>query len=221
VSSRIIKSYANLLIHQFKRKKFKFSFFTVTDFYSQFGDYVNLGGADIRCSKIGDFSYVSKKTAIARTEIGKFCSIGPRCLIGGLGKHPIDFISTHPIFYSPLKQASISFASEQYFEEFTETYIGNDVWIGANCTILDGVTIGDGAIVAAGALVNKDVEPYSIVGGVPAKLIRSRFSEKEIQHLINICWWNWSLEALKNNVDIFRKNQPFNLASDLKTPKNI
>jgi chloramphenicol O-acetyltransferase type B len=211
VSFRILKSYINLISHKLQREKFKFSPFTVTDNSSTFGDYVNLAKVDVRQSEIGNFSYVSNGTKINRTKVGKFCSIGPRCLIGGLGKHPTNLISTHPVFYSQLKQASISFANKQYFEEFEETVIGNDVWIGANAIIIDGVSIGDGAIIASGAVVNKSVEPYAIVGGVPAKLIKKRFDDEEVTHLLNIQWWDWSLETLKVNANKFLQNKPLQL----------
>ena len=83
-----------------------------------------------------------------------------------------------------LKQAQISFTDKSYFEELKPIKIGNDVWIGANAVILDGVAIGDGAIIGAGAVVNKDVPPYAIVGGVPAKIIRYRFSDEQIEFLL-------------------------------------
>ena len=80
--------------------------------------------------------------------------------------------------------------------------IGNDVWIGANVSILPGVYIGDGAVIAAGAVVTKDVEPYAIVGGVPAKVIRYRFSPKEIYILLKIKWWDWSVEEVERNIEL-------------------
>lgn len=148
---------------------------------------------------ISDFSYVSSNTSINNTVIGKFCSIGSNVLIG-LGVHPTsEFVSTHPIFYSIRKQAGITFANKSFFLETKEVIIGNDVWIGANAIILDGVIIHDGAIISAGAVVVKDVPPYAIVGGVPAKIIKFRFEEEEINKLALFKWWNKDRDWLKDN----------------------
>ena len=152
-------------------------------------------GAKIYASKIGRHTYVSS-ARIANTEIGAFCSIGPDVNIGGLGAHPTRWISTHPAFYSTRKQSGISFTKIDMFDELKPNKIGNDVWIGARALILDGVTIGDGAIVAAGAVVTKDVPPYAIVGGVPAKLIRTRFEPPVIEALLKWQWWNLSDDVL-------------------------
>ena len=146
-------------------------------------------GAEINASKIGRHTYVAN-SKITSAEIGAFCSIGPEVKIGGLGNHPTMWISTHPVFYSTLMQSGKTFATSDLFEELKHNKIGNDVWIGARALILDGVSIGDGAIIAAGAVVTKDVPPYAIVGGVPAKVIRYRFSEEVIAALIEWQWWS-------------------------------
>jgi acetyltransferase-like isoleucine patch superfamily enzyme len=160
-------------------------------------------------SSLGAFTYVSMKTLILQAFIGKFCSIGPNCLLGW-GIHPSqDFVSTHPIFYSTKAQAGITFADRDYFEERKPIKIGNDVFIGANVIVLDGVTIGDGAIIAAGAVVTKNVPPYSIYGGVPAKLIRYRFEQETIEFLVNFQWWNKDQEWLKNNFKYFHNINKF------------
>jgi len=140
---------------------------------------------------------------IRNADVGAFCSIGPEVLIGGFGKHPTNWISTHPAFYSPLKQAGFTFSTESKFRELERTEIGNDVWIGARAMILDGVKIGNGAIVAAGAVVARDVSPYSIVGGVPAKEIRKRFGDDVIASLKGMEWWNLSLDDLAGLSDKF------------------
>jgi len=153
-------------------------------------------GTNINASKIGRHTYIIN-ARITRAQIGSFCSIGPEVIIGGLGAHPTGFVSTHPIFYSTLCQSGVSFANENLFDELKNVTIGNDVWIGARALVLDGITIGDGAIIAAGAIVTKDVPPYAIVGGVPAKLIRYRFSEEVISTLLEWEWWKFSDAILK------------------------
>ncbi|MFA4995831.1 MAG: CatB-related O-acetyltransferase [Patescibacteria group bacterium] len=149
--------------------------------------------------ELGDFTYVSSNTNMANTKVGKFCSIAQNVQCG-LGMHPASvYVSTHPIFYSTKKQCGLSFAENDHFEESKLIIIGNDVWIGANSIVLDGVTIGDGAIIGAGAVVTKDVPPYAIMGGVPAKLIRYRFSNKDIEFLLKNKWWNKDITWLKEN----------------------
>ncbi len=144
---------------------------------------------------IGYGTYISPNAWISETEIGKFCSIGPNFLCGW-GIHPTTGLSTSPMFYSTLKQNGLSVSSENKIEERKKIFIGNDVFIGANVTVLDGVSIADGAIIAAGAVVTADVPPYAIVGGVPAKLLKYRFSEDRIEKLLAIAWWNWDKKQL-------------------------
>lgn len=154
-------------------------------------------------SDFDDFSYVSTRGRISRTTIGKFCSIGPDVIISP-GMHPADtFISTHPIFYSMTFNKKMRFAKEQRFVETGSVTIGHDVWIGARAVILDNVIIGTGAIVAAGAVVNRDVEPYSIVGGLPAKHIKFRFDPEQIAMLLKSNWWNKGDDFFKQNISRF------------------
>ena len=173
---------------------------------TKFGNFVALYNNSVLMTvEIGDYSFVANDTQIARTRIGKFCSIGSNVKCG-LGRHPTrDFVSTHPVFYSKRRQNGVTFADRDYFEEFGQIDIGNDVWIGDNAIILDGVKISDGAIIAAGAVVSKDIPPYAIVGGVPAKLIRYRFSKKDIEFLLKYKWWNKDTGYLKKNADKFRE----------------
>jgi chloramphenicol O-acetyltransferase type B len=147
-------------------------------------------------STIGRFTYIAGQSNLNLVKVGKFCSIGSQILCGS-GEHPTDFVSTHPVFFSNLKQCGISFTEKNLFEERKEITIGNDVWIGSRVFVRDGVKIGNGAIVGAGSVVVKDVPDYAIVGGVPAKVIRFRFTEDIIKKLQSIEWWNLSEEILK------------------------
>ena len=142
---------------------------------------------------IGDYTYVAQNSYIGRTTIGKCCSIGPN-LICGWGIHPLDTISTHPMFYSTKKQNGMTLSSYDKIEELKHIEIGNDVFIGANVTILDGVTIGDGAVIGAGAVVSKDIPPYAIAVGCPINVIRYRFSEDIRNKLLEIKWWDFPEE---------------------------
>lgn len=167
----------------------------------------NLGKYNYLCpnsvlnnSSLGDFSYIGEFTKIRNAEIGKFTCIGPNVLMG-LGEHPSHtFTSIHPIFYSTIGQVGLTFADQNYFNEFpTRITIGNDVWIGANVIISKTVKIGDGAIIASGSIITKDVPPYSIVGGVPAKHLKNRFDDSQIKFLTEYKWWDKDISWLKRN----------------------
>ncbi|GAA0077114.1 CatB-related O-acetyltransferase [Clostridium sp. CTA-5] len=153
---------------------------------------------------MGQYTYVSEKCRMFNSTVGKFCSIGPNVTLGG-GNHPTNtFVSTHPAFYSIRKQCGKTFVEKEYFNEIQQINIGNDVWIGGNVFIKDGVNIGNGAIIAAGSIVIKDVKPYAIVGGVPAKLIKFRFKQADIDFLESLEWWNKDEEWFKNNSKLMR-----------------
>ncbi len=148
---------------------------------------------------IGRYSYVNIGTFVgAETEIGKFCSIARHVEIGAIG-HPTDFLSTHPFQFHQRRFARSSGYKDLERVEYDEkapTVIGNDVWIGTKAVLLRGITIGDGAIVAAGAVVTRDVAPYSIVGGLPAKEIRKRFAPEIIERIQKTAWWDLPLSDL-------------------------
>lgn len=164
----------------------------------------------LRNTKMGFASYVANNSDISNTEIGKYSCIGPHVKTL-LGRHPVqDFVSIHPSFFSMKPPVNFKYVREQKFEEIRiidgtnkMVKIGNDVWIGGNVSIIDGVTINDGAIVAAGAVVVEDVPAYSIVGGIPAKIIRYRFKKKEIDFLLGLRWWEKSSKWISENAEYF------------------
>jgi acetyltransferase-like isoleucine patch superfamily enzyme len=171
---------------------------------TQLADNVNI----YHC-EIGDYSYIETGTVAAYAIIGKFCSIAGGTYIG-LGVHPSrDAVSTHPAFYSRSRGLATSFADQDYLEEYAPVRIGNDVWIGTAAVIKGGITIGDGAIIGAGAVVTKNVDPYTIVGGVPAKKIRDRFDGDTIDFLLRFKWWDKDEQWLKANYKHFHNVQQF------------
>jgi len=153
-------------------------------------------------SIIGDYSFIQKNTIVLNSTIGKFCSIADNVHIG-LGQHPLDKVSTHPAFYSISQPIPKTFATKDTYKPYKPISIGNDVWIGSNVIIMDNVIIGDGAVIAAGAVVTKNVDNYSIVGGVPARHIKHRFEKDIIKKLEIIKWWDKDESWLQKNSSYF------------------
>jgi chloramphenicol O-acetyltransferase type B len=171
---------------------------------SKFGKNNWLGPySEIANSTIGDFTYCGSYCVIQNADIGKFCSIGPNVKIAP-GKHPTtSHISTHPSTFNNQSNFVKNFVTENTYKNFENVSIGNDVWIGANCVILDGVCIGNGAIIAANSVVNKIIEAYDIVGGVPAKFIKKRFTDAEIGTLLTLKWWDKDEQWIQEHISKF------------------
>lgn len=136
-----------------------------------------------------------KRKDVDQLIIGKYCSIGSGAvfMMAGNQGHRSDWVSTFPFYY----QANIFKVSKNPYKKMGNTIIGHDVWIGSEAMIMPGVTIGSGAVIAARAVVTKNIEPYAVVGGNPAVLIKYRFSSEERERLLSLKWWKWTEEKVK------------------------
>jgi acetyltransferase-like isoleucine patch superfamily enzyme len=177
---------------------------------SKIGEYTVLfKDTFIYKSVIGNHTYVQRKTSIYNAIVGPFCSIAENVVIG-LAGHPTHYISSHPSFYDNQQPLPYFFVDAKKFDQvFLETKIGADVWIGHGAQIKSGVSLGVGSIVAAGAVVTVDVPAYSIVGGIPAKIIKKRFDEELCLQLEKSQWWTFSREKLKSLSPYFEKPEAF------------
>lgn len=203
--------------------------FTPDDmYYMTAGENVNKEDIVYKGCKVGRYTY-GYETLLEyyplAEQIGRFCSIN--CSARIWNNHSLDCVTTHPfldhpMFYPWEKQKEREIFAEKYGKYFDNAsyeksslrknapiVIGNDVWIGANVVVLPGVKIGDGAVVAAGAVVTHDIESYAIVGGVPAKLIRYRYTKDQIARLLKIKWWNWEVERIEKNIELFYQTDKF------------
>jgi acetyltransferase-like isoleucine patch superfamily enzyme len=142
--------------------------------------------------RIGDCSYLNSGTIVASGRVGRFCSIGSNCQIG-MADHPLEFLSTSPLLYGPRNV----FGDGSHWEHYgAAPEIGCDVWIGARVFIGQGVTVGHGAVIGAGAVVVKDIPPYAIAAGVPARVLRYRFSPATVEQLLYKRWWELPVSDL-------------------------
>lgn len=162
------------------------------------------GWVQVSNSTMGDYSYLGRRSRLIHARVGKFCSISNDCAIG-MGTHSLNNISTSSLFTAHKNGTGVSWTNENLFEEHSYVRIGNDVWIGQRAMVMGGVSIGNGAVIGAGAIVTKDVPPYAIVGGVPAKIIRYRFPDDVIEKLEFSKWWLLPDEELKKNMNLFQR----------------
>lgn len=152
-------------------------------------DRVSLEGA----VSIGAFTYANKNADIRHAVIGRYCSIAENVRISP-GSHATDWLSTHPMLL-------LGSTNPYQAAPKTPTHIGNDVWIGAGATVMPSVRIGDGAVIAASAVVSRDVEPFAVMGGVPAKMIRHRFPEHVRQAILDARWWDYDFSTSTASLD--------------------
>jgi len=151
-------------------------------------------GSQVVSSEFGQHSYCGYDCVLLNTSVGSFCSISDNVVVGG-SNHPVHFVSTSPVFLSHRDSVKAKFSKFKYLD-LPRTMIGNDVWLGHSARVRAGVEIGHGAVVAMGSVVTKDVPPYSVVGGNPARVLRMRFSEEIIEGLLATEWWSLSGDEL-------------------------
>lgn len=149
---------------------------------------IHAGSTAVDC-QVDRHSFVGYDCQLLNVEIGPFCSLGSRITIGGVA-HPSHFVSTSPVFLSHKDSVKAKFARHDYLPSIPTT-LGADVWVGDGAFIKAGVNVGHGAIIGMGAVVTRDVPPYAVVAGNPARLIRYRFDEDVVQGLLHSAWWTW------------------------------
>lgn len=170
------------------------------------GDYVEIHEfVQVRDSDVGAYTYLQEYVSLLNASIGRFCAIAAMTRIGA-PNHPYTRVTQHrfsyvPEYYWPDQTRDAAFFADRRSDR---CLVGNDVWMGHGSTVLPGTTIGDGAIVAAGAVVSRNVDPYTIVAGVPARPIKRRFELAIAERLQALAWWNWSDERVSGAVEDFR-----------------
>lgn len=169
------------------------------------GDQVNIQRFNaIDSCEIGSFTYTGRYTTILHSKIGSFSSISWGVSIGG-ADHDLKKVTTHDFLYNPAKGLlPEGYIPEEHYKD--DCNVGNDVWIGANASVLRGVTIGDGAVIGAGSVVTRDIEPYSVVVGSPAKVIKKRFKDDVIARLLKVEWWDFPIGIIRDHFDLFDDN---------------
>jgi len=159
-------------------------------------------GSNIVATTFGEHSFCGYNCEINNCDIGSFCSIANYVVIGG-GMHPMEWVGMSPVFYEGRDSVKAKF-SEHKRKISKRTSIGNDVWIGHGVKIKAGVKIGHGAVIGMGSIVTKDIEPYAIVAGNPARLLRYRFEKRIVEALLKSQWWNYTDEKLKSVAVLFK-----------------
>lgn len=160
----------------------------------------------LRDVHVGDFTYFERNGEAIYADIGKFCSIAANTRINAL-EHPLERVTTHKVSYRPNEYfrylgVDMAFRERRSAKRVT---IGNDVWIGHGAVVLPGVAVGDGAVIGANAVVTRDVAPYAVVAGAPARVVRERFAPEVATRLHALHWWDWPLERLFEAVPDMQK----------------
>lgn len=167
-------------------------------------------------SDLGDYTYTGQFSVIMHCKIGKYCSVSWGVTIGA-GEHDYNKITTHDFLYNQSYDIN---NNKTAYDRFEKTLVlGNDVWIGTNATICRGVSIGDGAVIGANAVVTKDVPPYSIVVGSPAKIIKYRFDNRTIELLLELKWWDLPPNVIKDKFDIISSSNIEDIINELNLEK--
>lgn len=211
----MLKAYIKNLILS-KKYRVQIAKNAIVGYSSVFEGKNSIGNNTVFEGFLGRGSYIGSRAWIERAKIGRYCSIANGVMLA-VGRHPMEMISQHPMFYSVAKQNGHTYVTGDFYQERVyadpegryDVLIGNDVWIGTRATILGNVKVGNGAVIAAGAVVTKDVPDYAIVAGVPAKIIRYRFSEDVIENLLQDKWWNKDEKWLEKNVNAFHSVEDY------------
>ncbi len=176
------------------------------DFHARVAEY-----ATLQHTQIGEYSSVGRYAKIVHTNIGKFCAISWDVTINAIS-HPHTNLSISAFPYVPYVGDFV----DKRIQAHAEVEIKNDVWIGANVVVMPNITIGNGAIIGAGAVVTKDVPDYAVVAGVPAKIIKYRFSDEIISDLLKLKWWNWDRKIIKEHIHLFQNEVTLDTIKKLK-----
>lgn len=208
---RLLYYFLKALIIKILKPKIHISISTQIKDLKGIEDSVKIGAKSYISGKVGRYSYIGKGCEL-NANIGSFCSIANNVKTID-GTHPINYVSTSPVFYSIDKQCGTTFANYNTYKDIliskdgnVSVIIENDVWIGENVLLKGGITVGTGACIAMGAVVVKDVPPYCVVGGCPARILKKRFNDDDIEILIKSQWWNkdsdWLHANWRNFLDI-------------------
>jgi len=188
-------------------------------YHSSLSKYVRIDRNNlIISSDFGSYTYTGPFTVIMHSKIGKFCSISWGVTIGA-GEHDYQRLTTHDFLYNKSYDLNEDIIAYDRFEKPLE--IGHDVWIGTNATVVRGVNIGNGAVIGANSVVTKEVPPYAIVAGCPAKVIKYRFSPEIIARLEALKWWELSSDKIKSHFELFASTDIENALKELEAEKKI